>query len=140
MPPTQLIEENCRAVADFNAGKITTDEMWAIIRRNIKVEVDPADHEEHIARRGESVYDPNRKGDLQPNGKITDIEEYGSCGSVMVTFFDDPDWSTVLIHMLDMNWNSEAKRWYVTKRKSTFFRDKLAAYRKAKGKENGNVS
>lgn len=136
MQHSPLIEENCRAVEDFKAKKITEAEMWAIIRRNIHVETNPLDHEDHIARRGESVYDINRKGKAQPNGKITEIEEYGSCGSVVVSFFDEPEWSEVLIHMLDMNWDSTDKRWYVTQRKSTFFRDKLAAYRKLKGKTN----
>ena len=133
MPP-QLIEENCRAVEDFKAGLITEPQMWAIIRRNIKVEHEPSG-EDHIAGRGESVYDVNRKETSQPNGKITEILDWGSFGTVIVSYFDEPEWTEEVVSMLDMSWDPKDKRWYVRerRRKSTFFRDKLAAYRKLKG-------
>lgn len=134
MQEAPLIEANCRAVEDFKAKKITEAQMWAIIRSNIKVSVDPLDQEDHLPKRNENVYDINRKGKSQPNGYISEILEYGTYGTVEVTFWDEPEVSTDIIQLLNMNWDSEGKRWYVTKRKSTFFRDKLAAYRAAKGK------
>lgn len=136
MQPSPLIEANCKAVEDFKLGLITEPEMWSIIRSNIKIDVE-YDDEPHRAARGENVYNVNRRGRYQPNGYIKEIEEYGPYGSVIVSFWDEPEETEVLISMLEMNWDAQYKRWYVTpKRKSTFFRDKLAAYKANKGNTN----
>jgi malate synthase len=114
-----LVPENCKAVEDFNAGRITSAQMWSIIRRNIHIEVEEPE-EFHHPKRMEAVYDINRKGKGQPNGYILDVMEWGEDGQCLVRFYDNDQ---SIIRTGKMDWISQYKRWEVERKRSTYFRD-----------------
>ena len=126
-----LIPANCKAVENFKAGLITEPELWTIIRSNINVSVDPEEVEYHSPSRGEQVYNYNRVGKGQPNGYVSEVEEYGPHGLVTVHWYEEPE-EAESIFTQSMDWHHVHRRWYIPKKKSRYFRDKLIILRARK--------